>query len=570
MIMNDLRKDDADEDCKEEMKKKEAGDSDALERVLYHVGEIGLYQKLLFVSMMPFGVFFAFIYFGQMFITATPQRHWCRVPELEHLDLAIRRNLTVPRVGDGWAQCVMYNANWTKVLETMMPPDPSTETVPCLNGWEFELGDIPYHTIVSEREWVCEFSGFVPLAQTIYFVGSLVGGIFFGWMADRFGRVPAVVGTNLVACVGGLGTIYTTGIWDFIFCRFLVGMAFDNCFMMMYILVLEYVGPRHRTWVANMSIALFFGFGCLLLPWLAYWIADWRKFAWATSLPMAFCLLVPFFIPESARWLASRGRVNQAVKVLKRFEKINGTKIPQDVLDEFIVSSSQTRQTNETIVDVFRSGPLRNAIVFMVVIYMACAVIFDGLVRMSEGLGLDFFITFTLTSATEIPSVTLVAIVLDRWGRRNLTIGPIITAGILTIVAAFSSKGLPQVVLAIAARFAINMSYNAAVQWSTELMPTGARASGSSLVHVSGYVATMLSPFIVYSERLWAPLPLLILGVTALMASSFGFLLPETMGRPMPQTIDEGERFVRSHALCGKPMDECDDLKYEKQKALIT
>lgn len=40
----------------------------------------------------------------------------------------------------------------------------------------------------------------------------------------------------MIGCVGGIATIFTTGLWDFAFCRFLVGMAFDNCFMMMYIL----------------------------------------------------------------------------------------------------------------------------------------------------------------------------------------------------------------------------------------------------------------------------------------------------------------------------------------------
>ena len=79
------------------------------------------------------------------------------------------------------------------------------------------------------------------------------------------------------------------------------------------------------------------------------------------------------------------------------------------------VSASQTRQTKESMKDVFTSAPLRKMMVLMVVVYMACAVIFDGLVRMSEGLGLDFFITFTLTSATEIPSVTLLAFVLDKY-----------------------------------------------------------------------------------------------------------------------------------------------------------
>lgn len=78
------------QDAKEALSKSTENDVDGLENILSHVGEFGRYQKLLFVAMLPFGFFFAFVYFVQMFITATPQRHWCRVPELEHLDMELR------------------------------------------------------------------------------------------------------------------------------------------------------------------------------------------------------------------------------------------------------------------------------------------------------------------------------------------------------------------------------------------------------------------------------------------------------------------------------------------------
>ncbi|XP_046973035.1 organic cation transporter protein-like isoform X1 [Vanessa cardui] len=556
-------------DVKEELNKKKNDDSDAFETMLMHVGELGRYQKLLFVGMAPFGIFFAFVYFVQMFITVTPQRHWCKVPELEHLDVELRRNLTAPATGLELERCLMYDANWSQVLLNYSVP-PDTPTVPCRNGWEFELKDIPYPTIVSERGWVCEKAGYGPLAQTIFFVGSFIGGIFFGWMADRFGRVPALVGTNLMAFIGGIASIYTTGLWDFSFCRFIVGTSYDSCFMTMYILVLEYVGPRYRTRVANLSIALYFGSGCLMLPWLALWVGDWRRLLWVTTLPFLLVLIVPFTVPESARWLSSRGRVNDAVKVMRRFEKINGKKIPEDVMDDFVVSASQTRQTNESIKDLFMTAPLRRVIILMVLVYMACAIIFDALVRMSDGLGLDFFITFTLASATEIPSVTLLALILDKWGRRILTCGPMGVSGILILIMTLVPKGVPQVSLAILARFAINMSYNAAIQWSAELLPTPVRASGSALIHVSGYVATLVSPFVVFSERLWRPLPILILGVTALFACSVGVLLPETNGQQMPQTIEEGEKLVNSYTLCGKTEVDEIQVENEKEKSLIT
>jgi len=65
--------------------------------------------------------------------------------------------------------------------------------------------------------------------------------------------------------------------------------------------VLEYVGPKWRTFVANMSIALFFTMAACLLPWIAYFLADWRMLCVATSVPLALAAVTPWIVPESAR-----------------------------------------------------------------------------------------------------------------------------------------------------------------------------------------------------------------------------------------------------------------------------
>lgn len=58
--------------------------------LLPHIGDFGLYQKILFLLMIPFAFFVAFVYFSQIFMTLVPEEHWCRVPELEHLSLEAR------------------------------------------------------------------------------------------------------------------------------------------------------------------------------------------------------------------------------------------------------------------------------------------------------------------------------------------------------------------------------------------------------------------------------------------------------------------------------------------------
>lgn len=59
--------------------------------LLPHIGEFGRYQKILFLLMIPFAFFVAFVYFSQIFITLVPDEHWCAVPELEKLNYTVEQ-----------------------------------------------------------------------------------------------------------------------------------------------------------------------------------------------------------------------------------------------------------------------------------------------------------------------------------------------------------------------------------------------------------------------------------------------------------------------------------------------
>lgn len=71
----------------EKKMEKEAFEFDDL---LPHIGEFGIYQKILFLLMIPFSFFVAWVYFSQIFITIVPEKHWCWVPELANLTVEER------------------------------------------------------------------------------------------------------------------------------------------------------------------------------------------------------------------------------------------------------------------------------------------------------------------------------------------------------------------------------------------------------------------------------------------------------------------------------------------------
>jgi len=55
--------------------------------ILPYVGDFGRYQRLLLLSLLPYSVAYATLYFSQFFLTLVPQEHWCRTEELVLLNL---------------------------------------------------------------------------------------------------------------------------------------------------------------------------------------------------------------------------------------------------------------------------------------------------------------------------------------------------------------------------------------------------------------------------------------------------------------------------------------------------
>lgn len=58
--------------------------------LLPHIGNFGNYQKILFLLLGPYTLFYVFVYFTQIFITLVPNDYWCNVPELLHLEVSDR------------------------------------------------------------------------------------------------------------------------------------------------------------------------------------------------------------------------------------------------------------------------------------------------------------------------------------------------------------------------------------------------------------------------------------------------------------------------------------------------
>lgn len=196
-----------------------------------------------------------------------------------------------------------------------------------------------------------------------------------------------------------------------------------------------------------------------------------------------------------------------------------------------------------TVFDLFKTPRLRKITLVLIVMWMAISLVFDGHVRNVGTLGLDIFLTFTIASATEFPADTFLTLVLDVWGRRWLACGSMIVSGIFSLLATTVPLGVPSATLAILGRFAVNISYNIGLQYAAELLPTVVRAQGVALIHIMGYVASILAPFVVYLANISVSLPLFILGILGILGGILALFLPETLDQELPQTLQDGENF---------------------------
>ena len=95
---------------------------------------------------------------------------------------------------------------------------------------------IRVYFLLWQMHWVCSDSWKPALAQSMFFIGSVVGSLALGVMSDHVGRLPVLILANMLALVGNVATVFTSGLPDLAFCRMLNGLATDNNFVMMYII----------------------------------------------------------------------------------------------------------------------------------------------------------------------------------------------------------------------------------------------------------------------------------------------------------------------------------------------
>jgi putative MFS transporter len=363
----------------------------------------------------------------------------------------------------------------------------------------FDLYDI---FIVAYIGAALQQSGFLSLRQFTFFVaagflGMFVGTVVFGMGSDRLGRRSAFILLLLIYSVFTFADAFApTASW-LIALRFFAGVGIGAEIVVIDTYVTEVVPGRARgKYVAITQVAGFCAvpvaavLSRLLVP-THFLMSGWR---WVMVIGASGALLTWWFrrrLPESPRWLESRGRVAEADAIMSGLEKESFSSTGRS--GEWLVTSGEQKITNgKTETQAERASfwelwkrPYLSRTVMLVIFQALQTIGFYGFANWAptflwkRGISLLHSLEYTLLIALVSPlGPLLAAFTSDRMERKwTIVVLALLVAG---LGLGFGNSIEPAAVVGFGALLTLaNYWFSAAFHaYQAELFPTRLRATG--------------------------------------------------------------------------------------------
>ncbi|XP_050391448.1 organic cation transporter protein [Patella vulgata] len=512
--------------------------------ILEHLGDFGPYQKRLYLLVCLPSIIIACQVLLPVFILDIPA-HRCAVPSLSNDTYAIQGtwhqdliNQSIPSSKDGWSKCNVYSYN----------KDGNRTEVGC-NKWVYDRSQYE-STFISEVDMICDRAFYRSLANMILFGGNLVGALGLGLVSDIIGRKKTLLISIVLWTGTGIGTAFSTDFISFATLRFFTGLAMSGIFMTSFVIGLELVGPSKRT-IAGMVIMVFWAIGLFVLTICAYLIRNWKTLTLVTSVPAIFFLSYWWLIPESARWLLSKGRNEEAEEIIRKAAKVNNTELPPKLFDKSTLDDGPKAK----IWQLFTTPSLlfRTLIIFFN--WFVVSMVYYGLGLNVSNLSGDSYLNFTIANIAETVSYALCILLLDRLGRKVLHCSAMLLGGIACLATMFpviygdKSHEWLTTTLSMIGKLGASGAFAIIYVFAGELFPTILRNSALGASSTCARVGGMISPYIadlglLVGGELKTALPLIVFGSASVAAGLLSLFLPETLNRKLPDTIDDAKQFT--------------------------
>lgn len=458
------------------------------------------------------------------------------------------------------------------------------KTVTCANDpnshWEFYTEEREA-TIVSEWSLVCESKYLSKLAATIYFCGVMVGGLLFGYLADKYGRKPVMLVTLYTPILIGLGTAFSNNYYLYVALRFFMGMFLQGLQTTSYVLVMEMFLPRYRG-VAGAMLEVFWGIAVLLVAPIAYLLQNWRYMQLAISLPSILAIVYIWLTPESLRWMILQKKMEPAKALVQKITKFNGLPYPTEQMDAINshnkISTEAARQFS--FFDLLQTREMRKRSLILFYLWFAVAVAYYALLLNMTSLKGNRYLTFFISALVDMVAFIAVVFIVRKCQRRIPLLVFFVIGGVACIIAGIipfiykttkledkNLRGEIVTAFAIIGKFGASGVFSLTFLYTSELYPTVIRNIGMGSCAFWARLGGVVAPQILaLGDLSHKSISVIIIGVITLVASILLLLLPETMATKLPDTIEEVEDKNGTDSI--REDEENEDLMVQKEEQL--
>ncbi|EFE08055.1 MFS transporter [Citrobacter youngae] len=333
---------------------------------------------------------------------------------------------------------------------------------------------------------------FVGLIIAASYAGQLVGAIAFGSLAEKIGRLSVLKITILMFVTMSAACLFSWNGWSLMAIRFLQGIGIGAEVPVASAYINEFIGSKKRgrfflLYEVIFPVGLMFAgiAGYFLVP-----MYGWKAMFWVGLIPPLIAMPLRWLMPESPRWLISKGRMSEANQVISSLEHevIRSGR----VLDtpQITVFSFPANKGKGGWKELF-SGIYLKRTLMLWGLWLSAYLVNNGMITWLPTLYRSAFhlsvpqslVYGWITSAAGVVASVTCALLIDKVGRKRWYSAAFCLAALaLGILGLSGASGAFQVLIFASLAYAIMQTVTFSLYlYSAELYPTRLRTIGTGL-----------------------------------------------------------------------------------------
>ncbi|HUG56087.1 MAG TPA: MFS transporter [Candidatus Limnocylindrales bacterium] len=391
----------------------------------------------------------------------------------------------------------------------------------------------------------------IGLVASAGFVGMFLGAALSGRLADRYGRKTIFQVTLIIFSFGSLLSAFAPTFETLLLARVVAGFGLGGELPVVATLVSEFSPKRVR---GRMIVLLesFWAYGTIaagliavfLMPFFeSVGITGWRGAFLVGALPALYVAYLRRALPESPRFLVSRGRHAEADAVVRRVEREGGGAIITVAAPE-----PPPAVRKATLGDLWSPAYARRTLMLWV-LWFGIVFTFYGIFLWIPSILAERGLTdvrsnqfFFLSTLAQIPGYFSAAWLVERWGRKPTLVTYLLGTAASALLFGTSGTGTDAFIYASLLSFFNLGAWGVVYTLSPEMYPTAIRASGAgtaaSVGRIGGIIGPFVTPVLVVSIG-QAGVFSMFMAVLVLIAFVVWLLAEETRGRSLEELTEQ-------------------------------